>query len=53
MTVEFIVVNVPSPYNAILDRNWMHDLKAIASPYHQVVCYIGGDGDRKSFMDIR
>lgn len=42
LTVEFIVVNILSPYN-ILDCNWLHGLKAIASTYRQVVHYIGFD----------
>ncbi|KAG5536375.1 hypothetical protein RHGRI_023967 [Rhododendron griersonianum] len=29
--VEFIVVNSLSPYNAILGRNWLHGMKAVAS----------------------
>lgn len=31
---EFIIVNAPSPYNTILERNWLHDMKTIASTYH-------------------
>lgn len=34
LSFEFIVVNAPSPYNAILERNWLHDMKTIASTYH-------------------
>ncbi|XP_058189244.1 uncharacterized protein LOC131306832 [Rhododendron vialii] len=44
LTVEFIVVNVPSLYNAILGRAWLHDMQAIASTYHQVVRFIGSNG---------
>ncbi|XP_058180120.1 uncharacterized protein LOC131298661 [Rhododendron vialii] len=44
LSVEFIVVNVPSPYNAILGRTWLHDMQAIASTYHQVVRFIGING---------
>lgn len=32
--MEFIVVDASSPYNAILGRNWLHAIKAIASTYH-------------------
>ncbi|XP_058223238.1 uncharacterized protein LOC131332946 [Rhododendron vialii] len=42
--LEFVVVNAPNPYNAILGRNWLHSIKAIASTYHQVVRYIGANG---------
>lgn len=44
VNMEFIVVDAPSPYNAILGRNWLHSIKAIASTYHQVVWYIGATG---------
>lgn len=32
-----MVVDVPSPYNAILFRWWIHKIQAIPSTYHQVV----------------
>ncbi|XP_058189245.1 uncharacterized protein LOC131306833 [Rhododendron vialii] len=44
LSVEFIVVNVPSPYNAILGRTWLHCMQAIASTYHQVIRFIGING---------
>lgn len=44
LQVEFVVVDAPSPYNAILDRTWLHEMKAIASTYHQVVRFIGAEG---------
>ncbi|XP_058228070.1 uncharacterized protein LOC131336300 [Rhododendron vialii] len=40
LDMEFIVVNSPSPYNAILGRNWLHDM-AVASTLHQCVRFIG------------
>lgn len=33
--VEFIVMNIDSPYNAILGRGWLGKMKIVASPYHQ------------------
>ncbi|XP_026459830.1 uncharacterized protein LOC113360542 [Papaver somniferum] len=32
---RFIVVDVPSPYNAIIGRRWVHKLKGVATTYHQ------------------
>lgn len=43
LSMEFVVVNVPDPYNAILGQSWLHDMKAIASTYHQVR-FIGSTG---------
>src|SRR5208282_5473427 len=47
LNLEFVVVNVPSPYNAILGRAWLHGLRAVASTYHQVVRYIGATGQQE------
>ncbi|KAG5516717.1 hypothetical protein RHGRI_037452 [Rhododendron griersonianum] len=41
LDVEFIVVNSPSPYNAILGRNWLHGMRVVASTLHQCVRFIG------------
>ncbi|XP_028116466.1 uncharacterized protein LOC114314209 [Camellia sinensis] len=35
--VDFLVVNTPSPYNAILGRTWIHQMEAVPSTYHQLV----------------
>ncbi|XP_028076046.1 uncharacterized protein LOC114278232 [Camellia sinensis] len=35
--VEFWVLKVPSTYNLILDRGWLHAMQAVASTYHQVL----------------
>lgn len=32
--VKFSVIEDPSPYNAILGRAWIQDMKAIPSMYH-------------------
>ncbi|XP_058181365.1 uncharacterized protein LOC131299808 [Rhododendron vialii] len=47
LETEFVVVDVPSPYNAIVGCTWLHKLKAIASTYHQVVRFIGTHGHQK------
>lgn len=48
LDMEFIVVNSPSPNNAILGRNWMHDMKAVASTLHQCVRFIGEFGRQET-----
>ena len=33
--VEFIVIDRPAPFNAILGRPWLYIMKAVPSTYHQ------------------
>ena len=40
--VDFIVVDVFSPYTAIMGRPWLHTLKAVSSTLHQKVKYPSG-----------
>lgn len=35
---------MPSSYNAIIGRMWLHRMKEISSTYHQMVKYPGTDG---------
>lgn len=35
LDVEFLMVDVPSPYNAIVGQTWIHRMKAVPSTYHQ------------------
>ncbi len=35
LDTEFLVVNVSSPYTAIMGRRWLHKLKAVPSSFHQ------------------
>ena len=37
--VDFIVVDVFSPYTAIMGRPWLHSLGAVSSTLHQKVKY--------------
>ena len=32
---DFLVVDAPSPYNAIVGRTWLHNMEAVPSTYHQ------------------
>ena len=43
MEVNFIVVNIYSPYAAIIGRPWLHTLGAVASLLHQKVKFPSGD----------
>ena len=40
--VDFIVVDVFSPYTAIMNRPWLHSLGAVSSTLHQKVKYSSG-----------
>ena len=40
--VDFIVINVFSPYTTIMGRLWLHTLKAVSSTLHQKVKYPSG-----------
>lgn len=44
LPTDFLVVDVPSSYNVIIGRTWLHRMKAISSTYHQMVKYSGADG---------
>ena len=41
--VDFIVVDVFSPYTAIIGRPWLHTLGAVSSTFHQKVKYPSED----------
>ncbi|XP_021716778.1 uncharacterized protein LOC110684647 [Chenopodium quinoa] len=53
---EFLVVNVPSAYNAIIGRPIIHDIQAVVSTYHLTIAYVsGGYGEgswRASYGEI-
>lgn len=40
LDVEFLVVDVPSPYNAIMGCTWIHSMKAVPSSYHQKIHFL-------------
>ncbi|GMP65794.1 hypothetical protein CsSME_00026446 [Camellia sinensis var. sinensis] len=37
--VEFLVVKLPSPYNHIMERSWLHTLQAVPTTYHQLLLF--------------
>uniref|UniRef100_A0A2N9FUL1 RNase H type-1 domain-containing protein n=1 Tax=Fagus sylvatica TaxID=28930 RepID=A0A2N9FUL1_FAGSY len=39
LETEFVVIDVPSPYTAIMGRRWLHRLKAVPSSFHQKLCF--------------
>ena len=41
--VDFIVIDVFSPYTTIVGRPWLHTLKVVSSTLHQKVKYPSGD----------
>ena len=42
--VEFWVLIVPSTYNIILEKTWLHTMRSVASPYHQVLRFPNAAG---------
>ena len=40
--VDFIMVDVFSPYTTIMGRPWLHSLGAVSSTLHQMVKYPSG-----------
>ncbi|XP_028064708.1 uncharacterized protein LOC114267835 [Camellia sinensis] len=43
--VEFCVLKVPSTYNLILGRGWLHAMQAVASTHHQVMRFPSAMGE--------
>lgn len=44
VNVELFVMNIDSPYNAILGRSWFGDMKAVASLFHQKLKFLSPKG---------
>ena len=44
LQTEFIVIQAPSPYNAIMGRSWLHKMRAIPSNLHQKLRFPTKDG---------
>ena len=49
LNVWFSIVEYLSPFNAIMGRMWLHDIKVIPSTYHQIVSYLTEDAQVKLF----
>lgn len=43
LQTEFLVVDVPSSYNAIIGRTRLHRMKAISSTYHRMLKFPGSN----------
>ena len=42
--VEFIIINIDSPYNAILGCGWSRQMRSVAFPYHQKIKFPSNHG---------
>ncbi|XP_010691917.1 uncharacterized protein LOC104905164 [Beta vulgaris subsp. vulgaris] len=47
LLVEFLAVDVPTAYNAIIGRPLIHDAQAVVSTYHLTMVYTSNDGNPK------
>ncbi|XP_057484578.1 uncharacterized protein LOC130770943 [Actinidia eriantha] len=45
LVTEFVIVDIPSPYNAIVGRDWLHMIKEVASILHQVIKFVNLRGE--------
>ena len=44
LQTEFIVIQASSPYNAIMGRDWLHQMRAVPSTLHQKLRFLTKDG---------
>jgi hypothetical protein len=44
LQTEFIVIQAPSPYNAIMGKSWLHRMRAVPSTLHQKLRFPTKDG---------
>ncbi|GFS29531.1 hypothetical protein Acr_00g0007120 [Actinidia rufa] len=52
LMTEFVVIDIPSPYNAIMGRDWLHRMKGVASTLHQVIKFLMPREDIKVLEDV-
>lgn len=50
---NFVIIHVPTHYNAILERPWTPKIKAIQSTFHQVIKYSYGKCIEEIWVNIR
>ncbi|GFS40490.1 hypothetical protein Acr_00g0068850 [Actinidia rufa] len=51
LMTEFVVVDIPSPYNAIVGRDWLHKIKGVASTLHQAIKFLTPRGEKTIYGD--
>ncbi|XP_057490953.1 uncharacterized protein LOC130776722 [Actinidia eriantha] len=51
LMTEFIVVDIPSSYNAIVGRDWLHRMKGVASMLHQAIKFVTPRGEEAIYGD--
>ncbi|GFZ00952.1 hypothetical protein Acr_14g0005870 [Actinidia rufa] len=51
LMTEFVVVDIPSPYNAIVGRDWLHKIKGVASTLHQAIKFLTPRGEETIYGD--
>ncbi|XXG53245.1 hypothetical protein AAC387_Pa03g1366 [Persea americana] len=54
MQADFLVVNVPSPYNIIMGRTWLQSMEAVPSTHHQKLKFpLENDNGRIEVITVR
>ncbi|XP_057510747.1 uncharacterized protein LOC130793111 [Actinidia eriantha] len=51
LMTEFVVVDIPSPYNAIVGRDWLHRMKGVAFKLHQAIKFVTPRGEEAIYGD--
>ena len=51
LLTEFVVVDISSPYNAIIDQDWLHKIESVDSTLHQVIKFATLRGDKTLYRD--